>query len=89
MQTFIDISVKEGKTHASIAQYSSKVGQFARWLGRDILTATMNDLDTWAAEGNEFKRNHITAFYKTFLTNDVANFRDRIDRDLLLYLVIH
>jgi hypothetical protein len=89
IESFIDISKQEGKTHGSIAQYTSRVGQFARWLQRDILTATEKDLNNWLADGNEFKKNHLTAFYKTLLTNNVANFQEKIDRSLLLYLVVH
>jgi len=89
IKKFIEISEQEGKPRSSIAQYTSRMGQFARWLGRDVLTATKDDLTNWMDKGNDFKKNHITAFYKTFLTNNVAGFQDRIDRSLLLYLVVH
>lgn len=90
IESFIDISKQEGKTHGSIAQYTSRVGQFARWLNRDILTATMEDIKRWLAEGgNEQKKNHLIGFYKTLFVHNVASFQEKIDRNLLVYLVVH
>jgi len=89
INTYVAIATSEGRPITSIQQYTSRVGQFARWLDRDLLTVTLEDIENWANEGNAYKKNHITAFYKTFLTHNVNDFQDNIDKDLLIYLAVH
>lgn len=89
IDTYINIATEEGRPNTSIQQYTSRVGQFARWLDRDLLTVTHDDIDAWCSNGNEYKRNHITAFFKTMLQHNVENFQSKIDKDLLIHLAIH
>lgn len=90
MDKYISLMTEEGRNLPSIQQYTCRVGQFADSLnGKDLLSATSDDLENFLNNGNEYKRNHINGFFKSMLKYNINDLQNTIDHSLLLYLAMN
>lgn len=89
LESFIEIRKGEGSPAVSYNQYVSRVGQLMRYIDKDVMAITADELRRWLGNGNENKLGFIKGFFTTMLKHNVDNSRDKVTRDLLLYFAVN
>jgi len=89
MDAWLDIKHEQDKTQASINQYVSRVGRLMNFFNKDIMTLTESQIQYWIVEGNIGNVTHVRGFMIEMLSRNIDNCRDRVSKDLLMYLVVN
>lgn len=89
MEAWLNIKHKQDKTQASINQYVSRVGRLMNFFNKDIMTLTESQIQYWIIEGNIGNVTHVRGFMIEMLKYNINNCRDRVSKDLLMYLVVN
>ena len=75
-----------------MAQYKCSIFSFIEFIGKDLVTATQKDVDSFLASlsntntiGN--KTSHIKSILTFVIKNNVAECNDRVSKDTLIMIV--